>query len=44
MREKRESLEHNLDYVNEVIAQGAQKARAESSKVLDRVRKAVGLR
>ena len=44
VREKRESLEHNLDYVNEVIAQGAQKARAESSKVLDRVRKAVGLR
>ena len=44
VREKRESLENNLDYVNEVIAQGAQKARAESSKVLDRVRKAVGLR
>lgn len=44
VREKRESLENNLDYVNEVIAQGAQKARAESTKVLDRVRKAVGLR
>ena len=44
VREKREALENNLDYVNEVIAQGAEKARAESSKVLDRVRKAVGLR
>ena len=44
VREKRESLENNLDYVNQVIAQGAQKARAESTKVLDRVRKAVGLR
>ena len=44
VREKRESLENNLDYVNEVIAQGAQKARVESTKVLDRVRKAVGLR
>jgi tryptophanyl-tRNA synthetase len=44
VREKRESLENNLDYVHEVIAQGAQKARAESTKVLDRVRKAVGLR
>lgn len=44
VREKREELENNLDYVNEVIAQGAQKAREESTKVLDRVRKAVGLR
>ena len=44
VREKREALENNLDYVNEVIAQGAQKARAESTKVLDRVRRAVGLR
>lgn len=44
VREKREALENNLDYVNEVIAQGAQKARAESTRVLDRVRRAVGLR
>jgi tryptophanyl-tRNA synthetase len=44
VREKREELENNLDYVNEVIAKGAQKARQESTKVLDRVRKAVGLR
>lgn len=44
VREKREELENNLDYVNQVISQGAEKARAESTKVLDRVRKAVGLR
>ena len=44
VRTKREELEKNLDYVNQVIANGAEKARAESSKVLDRVRKAVGLR
>lgn len=44
VRAKREELENNLDYVNGVIAQGAEKARAESTKVLDRVRTAVGLR
>jgi tryptophanyl-tRNA synthetase len=44
VREKREELEQNLDYVNSVISNGAEKARSESTKVLDRVRKAVGLR
>jgi len=44
VREKREELEKNLDYVNQVIAQGAEKARAEANVVLDRVRQAVGLR
>ncbi|MFC5050618.1 tryptophan--tRNA ligase [Rubritalea spongiae] len=44
VREKREELENNLDYVNSVIATGAERARTESTKVLDRVRKAVGLR
>ena len=44
IRSKREELENNLDYVNQVIANGAEKARAEATKVLDRVRKAVGLR
>ncbi|MGB2401812.1 MAG: tryptophan--tRNA ligase [Akkermansiaceae bacterium] len=44
IRQKRAELENNLDYVNEVIAKGAQKARIESTKVLDRVRSAVGLR
>ncbi|MFT5905514.1 MAG: hypothetical protein ACI9E1_001112, partial [Cryomorphaceae bacterium] len=33
-----------LDYVQQVIANGALKAREESTKVLDRVRKVVGLR
>jgi len=44
VRTKREELEKNLDYVNQVISQGAEKAREESTKVLDRVKKAVGLR
>ncbi len=44
VRDKRAELENNLDYVNEVITNGALKARAESTKVLDRVRAAVGLR
>ena len=44
VRTKREELENNLDYVNQVIAEGAQKARTEATKVLDRVRTAVGLR
>jgi len=44
VREKREELEKNLDYVNSVISNGAEKTRSESTKVLDRVRKAVGLR
>lgn len=44
VRAKREELENNLDFVNQVIADGALVARAESAKVLDRVRHAVGLR
>ena len=44
VREKREELEKHLDYVNEVMAKGAEKAREEAAKVMDRVRKAVGLR
>jgi len=44
VRTKREELENNLDYVHQVIAKGADKAREESNKVLDRVKKAVGLR
>jgi len=44
VREKRAELENNLDYVNEVIAKGAETARSEANQVLDRVRSAVGLR
>ena len=44
VRTKREELENNLDYVQQVIDKGAEKAREESTKVLDRVKKSVGLR
>ncbi len=44
VRAKREELENNLDYIQQVISKGAEKAREESSKVLERVKKAVGLR
>ncbi|WP_018970228.1 tryptophan--tRNA ligase [Rubritalea marina] len=44
VRAKREELENNLDYIQEVIKHGADRAREESAKVLDRVRHAVGLR
>ena len=44
VRAKRAELENNLDFVRQVISNGANKAREESARVLDRVRKAVGLR
>jgi tryptophanyl-tRNA synthetase len=44
VRARREELENNLDYVNEVISRGAETARSNATVVLDRVRKAVGLR
>lgn len=44
VRAKQEEFQNNLDYVNQVIAAGAQKARQQATKTLDRVRKAVGLR
>ena len=44
VRSKREELEQNKDYVAQVLAEGAETARSEATKVLDRVRKAVGLR
>lgn len=43
MREKRTELENNMDYVEEVLAKGAAKARAEASKTLKAARQAVGL-
>lgn len=43
-RERRAELENNPDYVDEVLAQGTERARVEAAKVMDRVRKAVGLR
>jgi len=43
MREKRAELESNMDFVNDVLAKGAEKARAETQKTLQAARKAVGL-
>ena len=43
MREKRAALADNLDYVQEVLRQGADKARTAAQSVLRRARKACGL-
>jgi len=43
MREKRAELENNMDFVEEVLRKGAEKARAETRKTLQAARKAVGL-
>lgn len=42
-REKREELEKNPDYVEQVLKSGANNARKHANEVLDRVKKAVGL-
>ncbi|MDF1823389.1 MAG: tryptophan--tRNA ligase [Verrucomicrobiales bacterium] len=44
MREKREALAQDISYVEDVLAEGAKKARAQAQEVIDRVRSAVGLR
>lgn len=44
MREKREALLKDPGYVNDVLAEGARKARATAQEVIDRVRSAVGIR
>ena len=44
MRQKRAELVKNLDFVHEVLRQGAARANAEADKTMERVRKAVGLR
>jgi tryptophanyl-tRNA synthetase len=43
MRVKREEILKHPDYVDQVLAQGAKRAREEAAKVLSRIRKAVGL-
>ena len=43
MREKRAALANNLDYVREVLRQGAEKARTTARSVLRRARTACGL-
>lgn len=42
-RQKRQDLEHNPDYVEQVLTQGAQRARAVAAETMQRVRDAVGL-
>lgn len=44
MRARRENILAQPDYVDHVLERGAERARAEAAKVLDRVRRAVGLR
>lgn len=44
MRERRSVLEGDMDYVRDVLADGAKQARKTAQKVIDRVRAAVGLR
>jgi len=43
MRARREELEKDPGQIQEILSQGAEKARAQANKVLDRVRKATGL-
>jgi len=42
-RQKRAELETNLDYITDVLAKGAERARTVATQTLTRVRKAVGL-
>ncbi len=42
-RQKRTELENNIDYVKEVLASGAERAKAVAAKTLEQARKAVGL-
>jgi tryptophanyl-tRNA synthetase len=43
-RQKREELVKNLDYVHDVLRQGAERANTVASETMTKVRKAVGLR
>lgn len=43
LRAKREELARNLDFVEDVLRRGAERARAEATATLQRARKAVGL-
>lgn len=44
MRQRRAELEANASYIDQVLAQGAERANAIADKVMNRVRAAVGLR
>lgn len=43
LRKKREELANNLDYVEDILLRGADRAKAEASITLERARKAAGL-
>jgi len=43
LREKRAELENNMDFVEEVLAKGAERVRIEACRTLQAARKAVGL-
>ena len=43
IREKRRKLEADMDYVEDVLRQGAQKARALARETLNKARQAVGM-
>ena len=43
-REKRNELENNISYVKEVLANGAERAKAVAGETLEKARQAVGLR
>jgi len=43
-RQKRTELENNMDYVKEVLASGAERAKAVAGETLEKARNAVGLR
>jgi len=43
-RQKRTELENNIDYVNEVLASGAERAKAVARETLEKARQAIGLR
>jgi tryptophanyl-tRNA synthetase len=42
-RQRREELEHNLDYVGRILAEGAQKARSIATVTLKKVKQAIGI-
>lgn len=43
MREKRDELKRNMDYVESVLKKGAERAKAEAGKTLKKARKAMGI-
>jgi len=43
-RQRRADLENNVDYVKQVLANGADRAKAEACRTLEKARRAVGLR